>query len=97
MEDKTLKEAFTSVKLEVSHFHIFGCLVYIHVLVEKSNKLEPSSKKGLFVGYTEISKAYMIYIQEKKKKIVASRDVKFEEDFASRKKHVPLLVTKDVK
>jgi hypothetical protein len=59
LEDKTLEEAFTSVKPKVSHFHIFGCLVYIHVLVEKRTKLEPSSKKGLFVGYSETSKAYI--------------------------------------
>jgi hypothetical protein len=46
------------------------------------------------VGYSEISKAYRIYIPEKRK-IVVSKDVKFEEDFASRKSHEPILVTKD--
>jgi hypothetical protein len=65
------------VKPEVSHFCIFGCLVYIHVLVIKRTKLEPSIWKGLFVGYNETSKAYKVYIQEHKK-IVVSRDVKFE-------------------
>jgi hypothetical protein len=50
-EDKTLEEAFIGVKPEVSHFHIFGCLVYIHVVpIWKRTKLDPSSKKGLFVG-----------------------------------------------
>jgi len=42
---------------------IFGCLVCIHVSNNKRNKLEPSRKKGIFVGYSESSKAYMIYIQ----------------------------------
>jgi hypothetical protein len=55
LEDKTPEEAFASVKPEVSHFCIFGCLVYIHVSIEKRNKLEPSSRKGLFVDYSEIS------------------------------------------
>jgi hypothetical protein len=50
------------VKPEVSHFHIFGCPIYIHVLIEKRTKLNPSSRKGLFVGYSETSKAYKVYI-----------------------------------
>ena len=61
-ENKTLEEAFTGVKLDVSHLRIFGCLVYIHVLNEKRSKLEPSGKKETFVGYSETSKAYQIYI-----------------------------------
>jgi hypothetical protein len=45
LEEKTPEEAFTGVKPEVSHFHIFGCPVYIHVHVEKRTKMEPSSRK----------------------------------------------------
>jgi hypothetical protein len=56
--------------------------------------LEPSSRKGLFVGYSETSKAYRVYIPEQRKTVV-SRDVKFEEDFASRKSHEPIPVTED--
>jgi hypothetical protein len=91
LEDKTLEEAFIGVKPDVSHFCIFGCLVYIHVPVEKRTKLEPSSRKGLFVVYSETSKAYRVIIPEQRKTIV-SQDVKFEEVFASRKSHVPILV-----
>jgi hypothetical protein len=50
------------VKPEVGHFRIFGFLVYIHVPEEKITKLDPSGKKGIFVGYNESSKAYPIYI-----------------------------------
>jgi hypothetical protein len=50
LEDKTPKEAFISVKPEVSDFHILGCLVYINVPVDKRTKLEPSGRKGLFYG-----------------------------------------------
>jgi hypothetical protein len=94
LEDKTPEEAFTGVKPEVSHFRIFGCPIYIHVLVEKRTKLEPSSRKGLFVGYSETSKAYKVYIPEQRKTVV-SRDVKFEEDFASKKSHEPIPVTEN--
>jgi hypothetical protein len=50
LEDKTLEEAFIVVKPEVSHFSLFGCLVYIHLSIEKRTKLEPSSKKGFVCG-----------------------------------------------
>ena len=58
--NKTLEEAFTGVKPDVSHPRIFGCSVYIHVPKEKRSKLEPSGKKETFVGYSETSKAYQI-------------------------------------
>ena len=51
---------FTGKKLEVSHLKIFGCPVFVHIPKEKRNKLEPSGKKGIFVGYCEVSKAYMV-------------------------------------
>ena len=41
---------FTEKKLEVSHLKIFGYTVFIHIPKEKRNKLEPSGKKGIFVG-----------------------------------------------
>ena len=62
LKNMTLEEAFTRVKPEVGHLRIFGCPVYIHVPKDKRTKLEPSSKKGTFVGYSESSKAYRIYI-----------------------------------
>jgi hypothetical protein len=59
---KPPEEMFTGKKLEVSHLKIFGCPVFIHIPKEKINKLEPSGKKGIFVGYYEVSKAFKIYI-----------------------------------
>ena len=62
--------------------------MYIHIPKEKRTKLDPSGKKGVFVGYSESSKAYRIYFP-KYKKIDISRDVIFDEDMAynkSRKK-----------
>ena len=59
---KTLEEVFIGNKPEVSHLKIFGFLVYIHIPKEKRTKLDPSRKKGIFVGYCEVSKAFRIYI-----------------------------------
>jgi hypothetical protein len=64
--------------------------------VEKRTKLEPSSEKGLFVDYNETLKDYKVYIPNKRKTLV-SRDVKFEEGFASRKSHdlIPVIVDEE--
>jgi hypothetical protein len=53
---KTPEEMFTRKKPEVGHLKIFGCPVFIHIPKEKRNKMEPSGKKGIFVGYCEVSK-----------------------------------------
>ena len=81
LENKTPKEVFSGKKLEVIHLRIFGCLVYIHILIEKRTKLDPSGGKAIFVGYSESSKAYRIYFLGFKK-IIISRDVTFDEDSA---------------
>jgi hypothetical protein len=82
--DKTLEEAFSGKKPKVGHFRIFGCLTYSHVPSQKRTKLEPTTKKGIFVGYSETSKTFRIYIPSLRK-IVVRRDVRFEEDRAFRK------------
>ena len=57
MGEKT-QEVFTGKKPVVDHMRIFGTPVYVHVPKEKTNKLEPSGKKGIFVGYRDCPKAY---------------------------------------
>ena len=59
---KTPEEMYTGKKPEVSHLKIFGCPVYVHIPKEKRTKLDPSRKKGMFVGYYEVSKSFRIYI-----------------------------------
>ena len=46
--------------------------------------MEPSRRKGIFVGYSETSKAFRIYIPSFKQ-IETSRDVTFDEDVAFNK------------
>ena len=79
LKKKTSEEVFSSKKPNFSHLRIFGCPVYIHIPNKKRTKLDPSGNKGIFVGYSEISKAYRIYFPGFKK-IDISRDVKFDED-----------------
>ena len=58
LEFKTPEEVYIEKKPEVSHFNIFGCQVYVHILKEKRTKLDPFGKKGIFVGYYEVSKVF---------------------------------------
>jgi hypothetical protein len=51
----------------------------VHVPKDKRSKLDPSSKKGIFFGYSETSKAYRVYIPSQRQ-IETSRDVTFDED-----------------
>jgi hypothetical protein len=76
---KTPEEIFTRKKPEVIHLKIFGCPVFVHILKEKRTKLDPLGKKGIFVGYCEVSKAFRIYIPGYHH-IEISRDVTFDED-----------------
>ena len=73
------KEDFSGEKLEVRYPSIFGFLMYIHILKDKRIRLDPSGKKGIFIGYSDTSKAYRIYFLGFKK-IDISRYVTFDED-----------------
>jgi hypothetical protein len=92
LKNITPEEAFTGVKPEIGHFRIFGCPVYFHVPKEKRSKLDPSGRKGTFVGYSESSKTYWLYIPGQRQ-IEVSRDVIFEEEIAfqrSRESHMEI-------
>lgn len=72
---------FSPVRNLMFHFRIFGCPVYFPLLKDKRNKLDASGKKGNFVGYSETSKAYRIYVSGQRE-VEISHDVTFNEDFA---------------
>jgi transposase InsO family protein len=67
LKDMTPEEAFSGKKPNIENLRIFGWPVYSHIPKDKRNKLEPSGKKGIFVGYSDSSKAYRIYILEQHK------------------------------
>ena len=53
----TPKDAWGSIKLDVSHFRVFGSEAQGHILDEKHKSLEPKSEK---FGYYEDVKGYRI-------------------------------------
>jgi len=56
-------------KPNVSHFRIFGTKVYCH-LSKDSKKLEPTTEKGIFMGYSETTQAYRMYLPGLEKKVL---------------------------
>ena len=54
----------------------------MHVPKDKRSKLDPTGKRGIFVGYSKTSKAYKIYVPSFKN-IKINRDVTFDEDATS--------------
>ena len=85
----TSKEMYMGKKLEVIHLNIFGYPVYVHISKEKRTKLDSFGKKGIFVGYCEVSKSFRIYISGFHH-IEISRDVTFDEETPLKKSRTHL-------
>ena len=79
VEDMTPEEAWSGSKPEVEYFRVFGCIAYAHIPDQKRRKLDDKSKKCVFLGVSEESKAWRLY-DPVTKKIVISKDVIFDED-----------------
>jgi hypothetical protein len=84
---KTLEGMFSRNKPEVIHIKIFGCPIFVHIPKEKRNKMDHSGKKGIFVGYCEVSKAFIFYIPGYHH-IDIRRDVTFDEDATLKKSRI---------
>ena len=58
LDNKNLEEDFSLEKQEFIHLRIFGFVAYIHIPKEKRTKINPSGRKGIFVGYINTPKAH---------------------------------------
>jgi transposase InsO family protein len=74
----TPEEVWTNKKPDLSHIRIFGCNAMVHIPKERRQKLDPKSRKLIFVGYSDCVKGYR-FIDPKTKMTVTSRDVVFLE------------------
>ena len=52
VHDVTPEEKFIGLKADVSHFKVFGCIAYVHILDELRTKLDPKAEKCIFIGYS---------------------------------------------
>jgi hypothetical protein len=77
IKDKTPYEAWSGLKLEVTHFRIFGSRVWAWIPSEKRKALDPQSTECIFVGYPDDVKGYrIIYLSSDR--IIIERSVQFE-------------------
>ena len=78
VKDKTPIEAWNGKKPSAKHLRVFGSICYIHIPDVKRHKLEDKTIRGIFLGYSNISKGYRVYNLQTKK-LVISRDVEVDE------------------
>eukprot|EP00253_Pinus_taeda_P020973 PITA_20973 len=79
--NKVPEEAWSGRKQGVTPMKVFGCVAYAHIPDQLRRKLGSKGEKRIFIGYSEESKAYRLYIPSTKKFFV-SRDVKVVEEEA---------------
>jgi hypothetical protein len=86
-KNRILRDGFKSTPYEfwygkkpnVKHLRAFGTRAFVHVPDSDRRKLDPKAVEGLFVGYSETVKAYLVYVA-KDRKVITIRDVKFMEE-----------------
>ena len=89
---KTLKELWSSQKLDISHLRVFRCLAYVHILKKRRHKLQPKSRAMIFIGYEPGSKGYQFW-DAAYQHFKISLDVKFKEtQFPAKELKLTLLV-----
>ncbi|GJR12854.1 retrovirus-related pol polyprotein from transposon TNT 1-94 [Tanacetum coccineum] len=79
VELKTPMEMWTGKPVDYSDLHIFGSPVYVMYNTQETTKLDPKSRKCLFLGYADGVKGYRLW-DPTAHKVVVSRDVVFMED-----------------
>ncbi|CAL8156615.1 unnamed protein product [Prunus armeniaca] len=77
VRDLTPEEAWSSRKPAVGYFKVFGCIAYERIPDEKRKKLDDKGERCVFLGISEVSKAYKLF-NHVSKKIIISRDVVFD-------------------
>ncbi|KAL5757330.1 hypothetical protein ACOSP7_019941 [Xanthoceras sorbifolium] len=74
---KTPEELWSGKPAEYSDLKVFGCPAYAHI---NDGKLEPRSKRCIFIGYPSGVKGYKLWCPDPKSpKVIISRDVVFDE------------------
>lgn len=76
---KTPYELWYNKIPNISYLKTFGCLSYYHIPKNARNKLQPSGKKAIMVGYSRERVAYRLFDLERKA-IFEERNVTFDEN-----------------
>ncbi|KOM25686.1 hypothetical protein LR48_Vigan153s000800 [Vigna angularis] len=84
---KTPMEMWKGKPADYSSLHVFGCPVYVMYNSQERTKLDPKSRKCIFLGYADNVKGYRLW-DPTAHKIIVSRDVVFAEKLQSEQKNV---------
>ncbi|KAK0597651.1 hypothetical protein LWI29_027264 [Acer saccharum] len=79
IELKTPMEIWTGKPADYSNLHSLGCPVYVMYNAQERTKLDPKSRRCIFLGYADGVKGYRLW-DPTAHKVVISRDVIFVED-----------------
>jgi hypothetical protein len=79
LKNITPEEAWNKIKPDVSHFYVFGSVVWAHIPDGKRKYLQPKGQKCIFVGYYEDVKCCKL-LQPHSNEIIIRRGVKFDEN-----------------
>uniref|UniRef100_A0A2N9HC61 Integrase catalytic domain-containing protein n=1 Tax=Fagus sylvatica TaxID=28930 RepID=A0A2N9HC61_FAGSY len=78
LDGKVAEEVWTGQEVDYSFMRIFRCPAYVHISSEDRSKLDPKSKKCIFLGFKKGVKGYKLW-DPVAQKVVISRDVVFDE------------------
>lgn len=81
---KIPEEQWSGKPVNFENIKIFGCPAYVHVQSGERSKLDPRSRKCIFLGFEKGVKGYRLWDPISKKKVV-SRDVVFDETYMLKK------------
>jgi transposase InsO family protein len=78
LDGKVTEEVWIGQEVDYSFMRIFRCPAYVHISGEDRSKLDPKSKKCIFLGFKKWVKGYKLW-DPVAQKVVISRDVVFDE------------------
>jgi hypothetical protein len=78
LDGKVAEEVWIGQEVDYSFMRIFECPAYVHISSEDRSKLDPKSKKCIFLGFKKGVKGYKIW-DPVAQKVVISRDVVIDE------------------
>lgn len=75
IENKTPFELWVGRKPCINHLYVFGCKTFVLIKDSNSHKFAPKAIPGMFIGYSETSKAFKILLPSKNK-VIISKDIR---------------------
>ncbi|GJS33583.1 retrovirus-related pol polyprotein from transposon TNT 1-94 [Tanacetum coccineum] len=58
---KTTYDVFKGSSPDISYFHVFGCLVFIHKHIDHLGKFDEKADDAFFLGYSLVAKAFRVF------------------------------------